>query len=370
MLVLNNDEIDQLLTMQDYLDALEPMFGDMAVGKTVWRPRTDLTFPNPEAGRTYRFKSMDGVVPRYKIAAIRINSDVVTFLTKFDTRVQVKVPAAQGKYYVGFVILFDTDTGEPLAMFPDGVLQRMRVGATNGLGAKYLARKDAETYGLLGSGWQAGAQVMAMCAVRPIKLVKVYSPTRENREAFAKEYSERVGVEIRPMESAREAIQGSAIVGIATNARDVLVRWKDVEPGMHVTTLLWPNVGTDVYRNADIVVTITRPVGRWQPRRGEYINLHDYVLGEEDATTLFGGDPRLDPDSPEYMDWYSYPTLGDLVNGKGPYPTSDDQVTVFTNNIGLGTQFAAAGARILQRARERGVGREFPTEWLLQTVHP
>ena len=75
----------------------------------------------------------------------------------------------------GLVLLFSTENGEPLAIMPDGVMQRMRVGAANGLGVKYLARKDASTVGILGSGWQAGAQLMAACAVRKIETIRCFS---------------------------------------------------------------------------------------------------------------------------------------------------------------------------------------------------
>ena len=88
-----------------------------------------------------------------------------------------KVPAApQAAAYVGLVLLFSVENGEPLAILPDGVMQRMRVGAANGLGIKYLARDDAATVGILGSGWQAGAQLMAACAVRDIASIRCFSP--------------------------------------------------------------------------------------------------------------------------------------------------------------------------------------------------
>jgi ornithine cyclodeaminase/alanine dehydrogenase-like protein (mu-crystallin family) len=209
-----------------------------------------------------------------------------------------------------------------------------------------------------------------MCDVRPIRLIKVYSPTRANRERFAAEMTDRVGVEIRPVDSAAEALRDVDIVNLATNARDVLIDWDDLAPGVHVTTLRWPNLATDIFRRADVVVSNARPVGRWQPGPNDYVYLHDYVMGQQDTTTLYGGDPRLDPASPEYVDWQALPDLGDLIAGRGPRRADDRQITVHANNIGIALQFAAAGARLLERARERDVGREIPTEWLLQTVHP
>src|SRR5438105_8966659 len=97
-----------------------------------------------------------------------------------------KVAAAPNNRYVGLVLLFSVENGEPLAILPDGVMQRMRVGAANGLGAKYLARKDARSVGILGTGWQAGAQLMAVCAVRDIETIRCFSPNQERGAAFAR----------------------------------------------------------------------------------------------------------------------------------------------------------------------------------------
>ena len=86
---------------------------------------------------------MDGVIPKLGVGAIRINSDILTFPQVGNQMRRVKVPAAPGKRYVGLVLLFSTHTGEPLAIMPDGVMQRARVGATNAIAAKYLSREDA-----------------------------------------------------------------------------------------------------------------------------------------------------------------------------------------------------------------------------------
>src|SRR6201999_3677433 len=94
---------------------------------------------------------------------------------------------AQGTRWCGLALLFTVDTGEPLAILPDGVMQRMRVGAANGLGVKYLARKDACSVGILGCGWQAGTQLMAACATRTITAIRCFSPTKDRRESFARE---------------------------------------------------------------------------------------------------------------------------------------------------------------------------------------
>src|SRR3982074_636764 len=127
---------------------------------------------------------MDGVIPKLGIGAVRIDSDIVTWPKQGNNMRRVKVPAANGRY-VGLVLLFSSQSGEPLAILPDGVMQRMRVGATNGLGVKYLARENASSVALLGSRWQGGAQLMAACAVRNIDTIRCFSPNAQNCAAFA-----------------------------------------------------------------------------------------------------------------------------------------------------------------------------------------
>src|SRR5262249_50614513 len=197
-LILSNDDVEKLLTMPECIDVLEQAYVELAEGRGVNRTRSDCITPTANPHAIYGLKSMDGVIPKLGIGAIRINSDIVTFPKKGNNVVREKVPAANGRY-VGLVLLFSSENGEPLAILPDGVMQRMRVGAANGLGIKYLARADATSIGILGCGWQAGAQLMAACAVRKIRTIRCFSPTQARREAFAAEMSELLAVEVIPV---------------------------------------------------------------------------------------------------------------------------------------------------------------------------
>src|SRR4051794_20540228 len=197
-LILSNDDVDKLLTMRECIDVLEDAYVELAEGRGVNRMRSDCITPTANPDAIYGLKSMDGVIPKLGIGAIRINSDIVTFPKKGNNIVRHKVPAANGRY-VGLVLLFSSENGEPLAILPDGVMQRMRVGAANGLGMKYLARKNATSVGILGCGWQAGAQLMAACAVRKITLIRCFSPTKANCDAFAAQMSTFLGVEVIPV---------------------------------------------------------------------------------------------------------------------------------------------------------------------------
>ena len=156
---------------------------------------------------------MDGVIPKLGIGAIRINSDIVTLPKQGNAMRREKVPAAPNGRYVGLVLLFSTENGEPLAIMPDGVMQRMRVGATNGLGIKYLARKNASTVGILGSGWQAGAQLMAACAVRKIKRSAASARPGQPRNA-SPSMSALLGVGGRAGRQPEDAIGGADIAHV------------------------------------------------------------------------------------------------------------------------------------------------------------
>src|SRR5437867_2220067 len=195
--------------MEDCMAALEPMYRDYASGRALLSPRVDNISPSSHPGGYYGFKHMGGTWPAQRIQALRINSDVVTHPLIAGKPRRVKQPLAGGRW-VGLVLLFSTDTGALLAMFPDGVMQRMRVGAASGLALKHLARNEVEVLSLIGTGWQAGAQLMAARAVRRFKEVRVYSPRPESRAAFASEHKE-----ITLVDSIEACVMGADEIGRA-----------------------------------------------------------------------------------------------------------------------------------------------------------
>ena len=256
-LILSNDDVAKLLTMRECIDVLEDVYVELANGRGVNRVRSDCLVPSGHDDALYSLKSMDGVIPKLGIGAVRIDSDIVTWPKQGNNMRRVKVPAAPGGRYVGLVLLFSSHTGEPLAIMPDGVMQRIRVGAANGLGVKYLARKDASLVGILGSGWQAGAQLMAVCAVRDIKTIRCFSPNRERCETFAREMSGALGVEVVPVPQPEDALGGADIVLCATNSIDNVFFERWIEPGMHVSSIKITEIELAAIRRADRLVLHT-----------------------------------------------------------------------------------------------------------------
>ena len=355
-LILSNADIESLLTMNACIDVLEDAYWELAHGRGVSRTRSDSFSQTTRKGALYSLKSMDGIAPKLGVGAVRINSDIVTWPTEGGNERRVKIPSAPNARYVGLVLLFSSENGEPLAIFPDGVMQRMRVGATNALGVKYLARAKARKIGILGSGWQAGAQAMGVCAVRDVETIDCFSPNAQNREAFAQEWSAKLGVKVTAVETAEDAVKDADIVMCATNTIDnvFFARW--IRPGLHISSIKRPEVEVDAIKRADLVV------------------LHS---NDASPTHLFTRGVTI-PEKTENKGWMlageiafdKLPTLPQLIAGQVQGRTREDQVTCFLNNIGLGYQFAACGALVYKKAREQGLGHDLPTDWFTEDVHP
>lgn len=361
-LFINNDEVDRLLTMKDTMEALEILYKEMGQGIAVAAPRSDVHSPtaaaqSAEGPMAHYLKSMTGSCPHFGTAALRFSSDIVAWRDSGGGMRREKLPKLPGDRWLGIVLLFSTDNGELLAIMNDGVLQRFRVGGANGVSTKYLARADAEKVGLIGAGWQAGTQVMAVCEARPIKSIKVFSPTKANREKFARETGERVGVEIVPVDSCEEAVKGVDIVITATNARrPFLGKWALAE-GIHLSAMQRDEFDDEALGGCDPLV------------------VHTHAL-ENNATSSalahFERDDFKLRDHPAErgIDWKSLPTLPDLLAGRIRGREREGQITGFVNNLGLGAQFAAVGKKVYDAAKAQGAGREVPLDWFTQDVHP
>lgn len=365
MLILNNEEIESILTVDSCLRFLEQAYKSWSQGRAINRPRSDMYLPATTTNGVYAFKSMEGGLSDPPVVALRLNSDVIRWEEQGSRTVKKKVPLAGGGKWVGLVLLFSAETGEPLAIFPDGVAQRMRVAGASALAARELARKEASVLGIYGSGWQAGAHVPMICAVREIKKIQLYSPTKANREAFAEAMEKKVRVHVEAMERPEDVAQGADILVAATNAITRVIHPDWLRPGVHVTCVKDCELGDETIRKAGRVVIHSR---HGAPEN--YIaGLGDERIEAHDPVDFLRGAAKSAA-APKAPFWLDAPELKDLIGGKVPGRGSPEEITCFLNNIGLGIQFAAVGSAILAAARAKGVGREIPTDWFLETVHP
>ena len=374
MLIIDNAQVSQLLTMPECIQAQEAAFAQLRDGRAVHRPRIDVYAPGPEEGY-FRWGSMEGANDGY--FAIRMNSDLVRWPRDDDGNWTEEKHAVRPGTYCGLVLLFSTRTAEPLALINDGVLQHMRVAGGAAIGAKYLSRADSAVVGMLGSGGMARAYLEAFCCVRPIERCTVYSPTRRHREQYAEEMSERLGIEVVAVDSAREAVAGCDVLSSCTDSMSPVYEADWIEPGMHVTNLgrrEMPDVGD----RFDVVVrqgTAGLPMEqseRYQVERGMSPGAFLGGTAEELARIpARNADPGFGGDDPRHTDrgrGGDKPDIAAVMAGEAPGRIRDDQVTFYRNVGNQGLQFSAVGQVVHRKAVAAGIGRVLPTEWFLQDV--
>lgn len=350
--LLSNDDVAAGVSMPAIVEALEHMYEELGEGTALTRPRTDVHAPAAGEGEYYRFKTMGGIVPSAGVYALRINSDVLRWVERDGDTVQEKLPRARGERYVGLVVLFDAGDGTPLAIMPDGYVQRLRVGATSAIGARHLARDDASTLGLLGAGWQADGQVAAMAEVFDLDWVRVYSPTPESRESFAEQAAAAYGVPVEAVDDPDAAFEAD-VVHAATNSRSPVFDVDQLRPGHHLGAINDLEIDQRAPDACDVTVVHSK-VGKGA----------DYWTADVDTDDV----PYLASDHEKAP--AGHPDLGELVTGQADGRTADDQVTFFYNNIGLGAQFAAVGAMAYRTAVQDDLGRELETDWFTQELVP
>ena len=252
MILIDNDLVKQLLTMERCIEVQDAAFRQIPGGGAIHRPRIDMYVPCERDDGYYRWGSMEGA--NDGIFAIRMKSDIIIWPRDEQGRWTEEKYCIEPGTYCGLVFLFSTRNGEPLAIINDGVLQHMRVGGGAGLGVKYLARRSAKVVGMLGSGGMARTFLQAYCVVRDIERVKVFSPTRDNRVRYAEEMSSELGIEVTPVDTAREAVRGVDILSCCTDTMTPPFEAEWLEPGMHVANLNPAEVSDDAYRRFDVIV--------------------------------------------------------------------------------------------------------------------
>lgn len=371
-LILGNEEIEQVLEMPECISVLEEAYRLHERLEAINRPRTDLYTPHEIPNAFYVFKTFEGMVPQSGVVALRLCSDVIRWTDYAGGVRKEKLPHADGDW-VGLVLLFSTHTGEPLAILQDGVMGRTRVGVANALAARYMARADSKVYGLLGAGWQAGAQLMAMAAVRDLKEIRVFSPNPVSRARFAEEYRDKLGLNIQSVDSAEEAAREADIVGAATNAIKPLIRTEWLTPGQHLTCIKRTEIGDKVLSKCDRVVLHTRESRPFNYLTGlgdVAVRAHDPV---EIALRVRSGElvdqAEIDALNSNGTAGINDSDLSGLIAGKVDGRQDDAEINAFDNNIGLGIQFTVLAELAYRRARERGLGNEIPTKWLTESVH-
>ena len=361
-LFLNNDDVKSLLTMEVTLEALEESYAQMIRGEAVCRPRIDLQIPTRDPQRTYQWGTMEGGSTSGYFA-IRLKSDVLYEQEYQGTRTLEKYCIRPGTF-CGLIFLFKVDNGEPLALINDGVLQHMRVGADSALGTKIMAREDAEVIGMFGSGGMARSHIDSIKLVRKIKRIQVYSPTQANREAYAREMKEKHGIETIPLDDPTDVYKGADIVAGCTDANVPVILGKSIEKGTHIVSV-GGRPDEETFRRVDRYLRLgnaTPPVGGSAVTDETLVYLTPTIPPGKmkKAHRLASGAVKIVSEDKVVF-------LREIIEGKKGR-RSPQEITYSERGNLQGAQFHAVAGRVYELARERGAGREIPTEWFLQDI--
>jgi len=310
---ISESDVRAVLTMPMAIEAVEEISRKQATGEVMLHPRRRFEFPG---GRFF-----------HHMAAADLAADCVA--TKQYTYVNGKL-----KFVVS---LYSMETGDLLALIEGDSLSQQRTGAASGVATKFMARAGAKTAGIIGTGWQARAQLEAIAVVRQLASVAVYGRDAARREAFAREMSERLKIPVRAVESSAEAVRGAEIICAATTSSQPVLFGADIAAGAHINA-----IGANHMRKrelddvavlkADVVVVDSIEQSRQEAG--------DLVLG-------FATDTER---------WDRVSELSNVVAGKASGRTGDGQMTLFKSN-GIAVWDLAVAMRIYGEATRQNMGR-------------
>jgi alanine dehydrogenase len=312
---LTEKEVEGFLTMDVALDAVENVFRERGEGRATNKPRYRVPFGNGS------LQVMSAAAPGLGVVGVKAYT-----AARGDARFHVH--------------LYSAETGELLAMMEANALGQTRTGAATGVATRHMAREDAATIGMIGCGYQARAQLEAVCAVREIRDVKAFSPTLERRETFSAEMSAKLDVNVTPVDSAEEAVsQADVLVAITSASRPVL-EGKWLRPGTHVNA-----AGGNHW--------MRRELDEVAIRRADLLVVDDLEQAKVECGDL------ISPVERGVIRWEQVAELSDVVTGRMPGRESAEQITLFESQ-GIALEDIATGLRIYELAKEQGIGSELP----------
>ncbi|HYL41939.1 MAG TPA: ornithine cyclodeaminase family protein [Ktedonobacteraceae bacterium] len=312
-LVLREEDVRHLLTMPDTVAVLEQAFGAMADGCVENQPRSRIMLAN-------------GVLNM--LAAAVPTLGVLGYKTYTAFR--------NGVRFV--VMLYSAHDGQLLAIIEADWLGRMRTGATSGLATKYLARPNATTVGLIGAGNQAHTQLLGMCAVRHVRIAYVYSRTPQACKIFCDEMMRLLGIQVKPVATARQAVELADILITATSSPEPVIHGEWLKPGCHVNAIgsNWENrreIDLSTLQRSYLIVTDSRDQA--------HLEAGDFIIPADEG--LF--------------DWNRVIELSEVVGHQGPQRDAPENITLY-KGLGIALEDIATAAHVYKLAKERNMGEE------------
>ncbi|HRQ38726.1 MAG TPA: ornithine cyclodeaminase family protein [Chloroflexota bacterium] len=238
----------------------------------------------------------------------------------------------------GLVLVIDAETGRPSALLEGSALTAIRTGAGSGAATDLLARREAHIVAILGSGVQARTQLEAVCTVRAISEVRVYSPDQAQAAAFAAEMAGvgPIPAHVRVVADAATAVHDADIICAATTSATPVFDGRDLKPGTHINAIgsYQPTV-----QEID-AITVQRALLVVDSREGVLAETGDLLIPIQQGLITAG---------------HIHAELGEIVAGIKDGRTHPQQITLF-KSVGTAVQDAIAGRIALENAAQMGLG--------------
>jgi len=322
-LILTDDEVKQLLSMSEVIEAVELAFKQKGLGRVQMPPKVYLYYKKYNGD----LRAMPTFLEDLDISAVKIVN------VHPDNPIKTNLPTV-----MAVITLIDPTTGAPIAIMGGTTITDMRTGAAGSIAAKYLARNDSKTIGLVGAGAQARTQLMSLLEVyKKLEEVRVWSRTEKTKKHFVTETQQAYGnlIQVIAAASIRKAVEGADIVVTTTPSRKPLVTNDMISAGMHINCIGADAVGKEEL-NPNILKRAKIVVDDWEQasHSGEInVPFSKGVLSKKDV----------------------WAELGDIIAGTKTGRASNEEITVF-DSTGLAIQDAATVELVYKKATSRKIG--------------
>jgi len=324
MLFLTEEDVKAALSGGDaYKEAvavIEAVLRQQSAGTTHHLKRTTMTHPNHPGHLWHNIRILPGMAPELGAAAVRVYSGY------------------RGTNRSEIICLFDWEDMRMSAIISDFHLHAIRTATPYGVAAKYLARADASVLGIIGSGRYARGMAQAICAVRPIRKIQVYSRGPANVKNFCDDMHTMLGIEVAACASGRAAVQNADIMVTATSGNTIVFEADWLEPGVLLMSLAPGEFDEQTVLRSRV-----------------YLSAPEQVLGDDPPRRPFNtlvASGRFGPDD-------VVADLCDVVAGKKPGRIADGEIILY-ESAGLALLDVGIGHWVYQRAKSRGLGTEMP----------
>ena len=363
VLFIKDEDIAALAPMDELVEAMEIAMIDHANAMGPFYPQRLSLRAKPEPGkRGYALTTQIGGSQRLNIMAVRLMSNMTTVIRRGE-KTNAEDEGFKRRNW-GVTVLFSMETSELLAVLPQFTMSGLRVGANTGLATKLLARPNAEIAGVFGTSKVARGDLEGVAHVRKLKRVYAYSPNPDHRNDFARDMSEKIGVDVVPVDHPRKVVEAADIITVSTGSRSPVFDGDWLVPGQFVACTM-----STPYPRKPLTESWGARYADPEPLPGMEIDAK--TLMRADRIAILTREMILNENQREVLDlidngklaWDKFSEIGDIAAGLAPGRRHADDLLVYKSSGGMGLQMAVIGSVVLRNARKRGIGQEIDGDW-------